>query len=677
MLSGDVRPLTLPSPPFPHENRRIRPATGAGRPAFMAGRLLAEGERVRVRGILVALLFAFVSTCFAQQSPPLPDDELLETIQRKAFDYFLAESNPENGLVRDRAHNFQQDAKEFPASIAATGFALTAYPVGVEHRWIDRGSALEWTRRTLQFFLERAPHEHGFFYHFLRMDTGERTMRSEVSPIDTALFLAGALFAAEYYEDPRIRDLAVKIYERVEWPWMLHGAETLALEWSPENGFSKGRWDHYNESMILYLLAIGSPAHPIPASSWHAIVRPAGSYKEYRLIQMPPLFTHQYSHIWVDFRDRHDAYADYFKNSVNAALANRAFCIDQSSRFSTYGPDSWGLTASDGPFGYRAYGAPPGWADHDGTIAPTGCGSSIVFTPKESLACLRHFYETYGEKLWGLYGFSDAFNLDKNWFAADVIAIDQGALLLMIENYRSGLIWETMSRNLYLQNAMKDAGFKPGTMEIAWPDPPVYRAPYIFGGIQVDGYLKDWPNAEVLKLDRSFKENGNFKDDSDLQAEIRLAWDEKALYFAARVTDDEVRVRKTGKNIWQDDLVEIYVDPGGDGLYWYDKSDFQLGFRPRLEDEGVETWSWFQGGEDPAARGAVSSRGYVHSKGYILEGSIRWDYLGIDPQPGETVRMSVAPHDVDRDGSGGKFQWFFRNEEEFKRFVLGKVVLEK
>ncbi len=510
------------------------------------------------------------------------------------------------------------------------------------------------------------------------METGARSKGSELSPIDTALFLAGALFAAEYFNDLHLKDLAKKIYERIDFPWMMNKSDTLAMSWSPEQGFSKYRWDHYNESMILYLLAIGSSTHPIPAESWKAITRPVGSYKGYRLIQMPPLFTHQYSHIWIDFRDKNDGFADYFKNSVNATKANRAFAISEMVHFTSYGPDSWGLTASDGPFGYRAYGAPPGKAEHDGTLAPTACGGSIIFTPKESIACLRHFYEKRGEKIWGIYGFSDAFNLDKQWFSDQVIGIDQGALLLMIENYHSGLIWRVMKGIAEVNEAIKKVGFKPGTKEVPWPDPPTYQAFYIPGGIQVDGYLKDWPSgSETILLDRSSKEHGQIESDEDLRGEIRLAWDETALYFFAKVTDPDVVVRKSGKNIWLDDLVEIFIDPQGDGLFWNQTKDFQIGFRPHEDDDDVETWSWFQGGENPAEGRKVQAKGFVDTRGYSLEGMIRWDYLGVTPEPDSELRLSVAIHDIDRDRSEGKLHWFFRNEEEYLRFVLGKVILRK
>jgi len=603
------------------------------------------------------------------------DKELLDEIQKKAFDYFIQETDRKNGLTRDRAHNFKKGASNAPASIAATGFMLSALPVGVEHGWMDRGSAGELVRRTLRFFLDDAPQEHGFFYHFLNFRSGERIKNSELSPIDTALFLAGVLFAAEYFQESDIRSMADAIYERVDWQWMLHGGDTLAMAWSPEEGFSRRRWDHYDESMILYLLAIGSPTHPIPAESWHKIARPVGSYGGYPVIQMPPLFTHQYSHIWVDFRNKNDGFADYFQNSVNATLANRAFCMKEAGRFSTYGSDSWGLTASDGPFGYKAYGAPPGWALHDGTVAPTACTSSIAFTPRESMNCIRYLYQTHQDRLWGQYGFSDAFNLDKNWYSEEVIGIDQGPILLMIENFRTGLVWQTMEHYPYLKDAMERVGFRPGSLPVPWPEPPSYEAPYLEEGIRVDGYLKDWPSSKPIVLTPELnKESGNFKDEKDLKAEVRFSWSREALYFMVVVMDDSLMLRRQGSQIWQDDLVEIYIDPDGDGLHWKDDKDFQIGFRPRQEDDGVEVWSWFQSRSESLGA-SIAARGFTDQTGYVIEGGIRWTYLGVDPVDLGRLKLSIAVHDVDKDRSEGKLQWFFRNEEDLERFNLGSLVL--
>lgn len=618
----------------------------------------------------------FPASLFSEVVLSAADTELLDEVEQRALKFFVEERNPANGLIRDRAHNWNKGATRSAASIASVGFGLTAYPVGVERGWLDRETAKEMTRRILKFFLTGAANEKGFFYHFLDMETGNRVKNSELSPIDTALLLAGVLFAAEYYQDDEILTLANQIYERVDWQWMLHGGETLALAWSPENGFSKRRWDHFDESMIMYLLAIGSPTYPIPAASWKAIARPVGSYRDYRMIQMPPLFTHHYSHIWVDFRDKNDGQFDYFKNSVHAGLANRAFCMDQSAKFPGYSGELWGLSASDGPFGYRAYGAPPGWAEHDGTISPSACGSSIVFTPAESLACLRKIHEDYQEKAWGQYGFPSGINPSKDWFGPDVIGIDQGSLLLMIENYRSGLIWDVMGRNQPLQKAMESAGFRPGTLDIPWPEAPSVRIPYIKGGVKVDGYFKDWPSLAPVMLDVSRKENGDIMGDEDLKGEIRFAWDENALYFSALVTDDSVLVRRNPAQIWQDDLLELYIDPDNDGLFWYDVNDFQIGFRVNDDDEQTEVWSWFQGGDDPRDSGGIESAGYLHEKGYVLEGSIRWDFLGTQAKAGMEVALSPALHDIDKDRTEGKAHWFFRNEQAYKRFALGRLILE-
>jgi hypothetical protein len=624
--------------------------------------------------VLCTLLFCFP---LCAQEPSASRDAFLEEVQEASFRYFAEQHNPYNGLIRDSAPNRPGVVSNAPATIAGVGFALTAYPVAVERGWMSRASARELTVRTLEFFLTSAEQHNGFFYHFLNFETGVRVNHSELSPIDTALFLAGALFAAEYYDDPKIRDLVEKIYERVDFTWMLNKGKTFALAWSPETGFLRGRWDVFSEGMLLYILAIGSPTHPIPVESWREMLRTAGSYRDYRLIQMPPLFTHQYPHVWLDLRGQNDGLADYFENSVNASRANRAFCIEQASKFAGYGPNLWGLSASEGPAGYRAYGAPPGWTVvHDGTIAPTACGSSIVFTPEESIACLQNIREYYSDAMWGPYGFSDAMNLGKQWFSDKVLAIDQGPLLLMIENYRTGLIWKFMERSAPVKTALEKIGFRKGAFPLPWPEPPVYRAPYVPGGILVDGFLKDWPFGGTISLStEKNKEFGEFDGPADLGATVRFAWDREYLYFVAKVTDDDVIAKRTAKNIWRDDLFELYVDPAGDGLFWNDPADYQLGFRPGSDTTELAAWSWFQGGEDPMERSKVLAKSYADEKGYIVEGAIPWDLLGITPEPEKAIRLSPAVHEIDRKGGDGKLVWFFRNEEKPLRFVLGKVIL--
>jgi hypothetical protein len=616
---------------------------------------------------------------FAQEPAAVDHDSFLNEVEQSAFRFFEDHHNPHNGLVRDSAPNRPGATTNSPASIAGVGFALTAYPVAVERGWMSRASAYELTVRTLEFFLNNAEQHKGFFFHFLNFETGERVNHSELSPIDTALFLAGALFAAEYYNDAKIRDLVRQVYERVDFSWMLNKGKTFALSWSPETGFNKARWDHFDESLLLYVLAIGSPTHPIPVESWREILRPVGSYRDYRMIQMPPLFTHQYPHIWLDLQDQNDGLADYFQNSVNASRANRAFCIDQASKFAGYGPNLWGLSASDGPSGYRAYGAPPGWTVlHDGTIAPTACGSSIVFTPQESIACLENIRTYYSDAMWGPYGFSDAMNVGKGWFSDKVLAIDQGPLLLMIENYRTGLIWRIMGKSAPIQAALKKIGFQKGVLSLPWPKAPVYKAPYASRGILVDGFLKDWPPGGAIMINsKEHKDFGNFVEPNEVGAEVRFAWDRDYLYFVAKVSDVYVVAKKTGKYIWREDLFEIYVDPEGNGLFWNEPQDYQLGFRPGRDETELAAWSWFQGGEDPLEKKNAFAKSYTDDKGYIIEGAIRWDYLGVTPEPGKEIRLSPAVHEIDKKGKEGKLVWFFRNEEKYQRFALGKVILEK
>ena len=279
--------------------------------------------------------------------------------------------------------------------------------------------------------------------------------------------------------------------------------------------------------------------------------------------------------------------------------------------------------------------------------------------------------------MWGPYGFSDAMNVGKQWFSDKVLAIDQGPLLLMIENYRTGLIWRFMDHSAPVRSALEKIGFRKGALPLPWPEPPVYQAPYVPQGILVDGFLKDWPTSSgtIVLSQAQNKEFGEFEGPEDIGAKIRFAWDNEYLYFVVKVTDDDVVVKRSGKNIWRDDLFELYIDPAGDGLFWNDPADFQLGFRPGRDTRELSAWSWFQGGEDPIEKKTAIAKSYTDEKGYIIEGAIRWDSLGIAPEPGKEIRLSPAVHEIDRKGGEGKLVWFFRNEEKCQRFVLGKVIL--
>ena len=397
------------------------------------------------RGPIIAVLFIALSAGSA--FPRMTDAEFLDMVSKDTFAYFMEQSNPDNGMVRDGS------SEEKPSSIAAVGFALTALCIGVENKWIPKNEAYIRIVRTLRAFKNSVPNEHGFFYHFLDMETGQREWNSEVSSIDTALFIAGALTACEYFKGSEIDTLANEIYERVDWKWMLKGKKVLCMGYTPENGFLQYYWDSYNEAMILYALAIGSPTNPIPRSCWHAWSRNYGRYGKYNFIYCPTgsLFVYQYSHAWIDFRGKKDLYADYWENSVQATLANRQYCIDNAAKFPGFAQDVWGLTASIGPRGYKGYGGGPGSSYCDGTIAPSAAAGSMPFAPELCLEALRTMYDEYGSELYGKYGFKDSFNLKADWWCDEYLGIDQGISLLMIENYRSGFVWKYFMRHPAVQ----------------------------------------------------------------------------------------------------------------------------------------------------------------------------------------------------------------------------------
>jgi hypothetical protein len=370
------------------------------------------------------------------------DEKFLDKLEYDSILYFVKEINPANGLVKDSSRPGS------PASVAAVGFGLTAVCIGESRGWIETEDAYGLVLKTLKTFRDEAAHENGFFYHFLDMRTASRAWNSEVSSIDTALFLAGALFAGEYFKGTEVEKIAAELYGRVDWPWMLNGKSVLCMGWKPERGFLWYYWDTYSEAMILYALAIGSPTHPIPAECWNEWKRPAGEYAGYSVVYCPTgsIFTYQYSHAWIDFRSLGVDTVDYYENSVNAVAANRQFCADNSAEHASYGDGLWGLTACLGPDGYAGYGAKPGNALNDGTIAPYGMAASLPFDPVGALKGLESMYMKHKDFLYGKYGFKDAFNPDRNWWAEEYLGIDVGVTAVMIENYRSGMVWDRFMR---------------------------------------------------------------------------------------------------------------------------------------------------------------------------------------------------------------------------------------
>ncbi len=406
----------------------------------------------------------------------MTDEEFLDYLQHASLDFFWYEANPSNGLIKDRNTDWS------PSSIASIGFGLTAICIGIDRGWISPDEGRQRILITLRTFWEKPQGREsmntigyrGFFYHFLDMATAYRTWSSELSSIDSALLLAGILYAKEYFtssdtDEQEIRDLADSIYHRMEYNWMRNFEPSLTMGWHPESGFIGARWIGYNEAMILYILGLGSPTHPLAERSWSAWTSGYEwqTHYDYSFVIFPPLFGHQYSHCWIDYRYIADAYMrnrgiTYFENSRRATLANREYCIENPGGFAGYGENLWGITASDIQGGYLARGAPPAFND-DGTIAPTAAGGSIPFAPEETIAALRYMYDTYKSNLWGPYGFKDAFNITKNWFASDHIGIDQGAIVLMIENYRTGKVWDVFMQNTNIQNGLVKAGFMPVT----------------------------------------------------------------------------------------------------------------------------------------------------------------------------------------------------------------------
>ena len=389
------------------------------------------------------------------------------------------------------------------------GFALTSYPVAVERGWISRSQASERTLTTLRFlWLARQGPEaqnvagyKGFFYHFLDSRTGYRSWDSELSTIDTALLMAGVLTSQSFFNgagetERAIRTLADELYLRVDWAWAhsRRHPDLISMGWTPEHGYIDADWEGYNEAMILYVLALGSPTHPVVSKAWNAWTSTYhwDTSDGFPRVAFGPLFGHQYTHVWVDFRGIQDSYMrsrgiDYFVNSIRATYANHAYCVANPQRWIGYNSAVWGLTASDGPLrlsptteansrfhAYWARGAGSEPRD-DGTIAVTAAGGSVPFAPELAIPTLRLFRSRFGDRIYGKYGFKDAFNLSfvdstserDGWFADQYVAIDQGPILLMIENFRTGRIWSLMKHSRYLRAGLVSAGFTGGWLNLA------------------------------------------------------------------------------------------------------------------------------------------------------------------------------------------------------------------
>ncbi len=387
------------------------------------------------------------------------DDAFLDELERANLLFFLEQSHPETGLVKDR-HNVIASDNYRVASIAATGFGLTALCIAHERKILTFDEATERVITALRFLAGTMPNHRGFFYHWADYATGERIWDAEVSSIDTAILLCGVLTCRQHFRHREVRRLATEIFNRVDWKWLSEDTSLLPHGWTPELGFLRYRWDYYSELMMMYLLGLGSTTHPLPVQAWHAWKRTTFEYDGLRYVgSYAPLFVHQYSQAWFDFRGRRDRYADYFQNSVVATEVHRRFCLELADQFPYYSNDLWGITASDSRNGYVVWGGPPEMGPIDGTVVPSATGGSLPFLPRETLRVLKHIKEHYQERAWCRYGFINAFNPMTNWYGSDVIGIDTGITMLMAENLRTGHVWKTFMKNPEVQRALSRAGF--------------------------------------------------------------------------------------------------------------------------------------------------------------------------------------------------------------------------
>ena len=468
--------------------------------------------------LLLALLACEPAERPSSPPPPPPSGPIdpralafLDTVQQRTFAFFWERTDPATGLTPDRW------PRETFASIAAVGYALTAYPIGVERGYVSRADATARTLATLKWFWQARQDSagtdvsgyHGFFYHFLDAQ-GHRFKNVELSTIDTGLLLAGVLFDQQYFDqntptEVAIRAYADSLYQRVDWQWSLRPSHRIALGWTPEGRFPQYEWGGYNEAMIIYVLALGSPTHPAPPESWPAWAASYqwGTYYGQAHVGFPPLFGHQFSQVWVDFHGIRDEFmrshdSDYFENTRRATYAQRAYAADNPLGWAGYDSVVWGLSACDGPsdatisvhgtprrfYTYAARGAdfnePP---RDDGTLTPSAAAGSTPFAPEISIPALYAMRQRYGDDVFGQYGFVDAFNptwkwsapapsqgrvVDgKGWFDTDYLGLDQGPILAMIENYHSGLIWKYMRKSPYIRQGLIRAGFTGGWLEQA------------------------------------------------------------------------------------------------------------------------------------------------------------------------------------------------------------------
>ncbi|MGM0600649.1 MAG: glucoamylase family protein [Candidatus Rifleibacteriota bacterium] len=645
---------------------------------------------------VVVLLFLFMSLIVALPDPAgcqdfsetapfnfsREDDAFLEKVQKQAFRYFTDCVNPENGLVMDKAINSKSVASEVnfnysPATIAGVGFALTLYPIGVERGWITRDKALSLTLAALRFFKDEMQQKNGFFYHFVDMKTGKRAMKCEISSIDTALFIAGALFASEYYANEEVTEIATSLYKKIDWNWMRNDKQFLSMGWTPEEGFIPSSWNHYSEGILLGILALGSPTHPVPTNSWD-FRRTWGDYDGHTYLINPPLFTHQFPQVWLDLRNRHDNYADYYQSSVQATLANRSFCIDLKPSFKTFSENRWGLTACIGPNSYQAYGAPPNPAIVDGTVAPAAAACSIVFTPELSLKALREYYQgtDFSEKvksgMVGRFGLSDSFNMDKDYVADEAFAINQGPMILMIENARSGFVWKHFMKIPFIIEGMKKAGFRDAHFT-DYPPPdttvyrtaaymphqrPVYEANQVADDFSISAAgFKDsrWQNAPSLTLDKDYAQMiVKAPKTMDYELNWRMLQNNNSIFFRFVVSDSDLHSSNPDKSMYLDDSIEIYINTRNEAFCWQGNNSYQIILSPDATGNQLRGKEFMHGGK---LNNALKWKYQKTTSGYMAMIEIPRSEFELEGV--EEFAATVAAHDINSSKTADvKYNWF-------------------
>jgi len=391
------------------------------------------------------------------------DDTFLDELEKANYLFFWEQAHPATGLVKDRCNTRATDTG-IVASIAGTGFGLTALCIAHQRGWISLSDARARALTTLRFLWEKMPTHRGFYFHWANVVTGERIWDAEASSIDTAILLCGVLACREHFRHPEISRLSYSIFNRVDWTWLSEDTSLLPHGWRPEIGFLPYRWDFYSEQTMMYLLGLGSPSHPLPPEAWNAWKRTKFEYDGLTYIgSFAPLFVHQYPQAWFDFRGKRDQYADYFQNSTIATEVHRCFCLELAKQFPDYSDDLWGISASDSKNGYVVWGGPPEIGPIDGSVVPSATAGSLPFLPQATLRVLKNIKNRFVPNVWSRYGFVNAFNPLTKWYDSDVVAIDTGITMLMAENLRTGFVWNTFMKSPEARRGLERAKFKAYT----------------------------------------------------------------------------------------------------------------------------------------------------------------------------------------------------------------------